>query len=55
MNKMRVYRAANNFASIFSKGFGVIAEVNDLSGTDKSEVQWIEEEEEPFVLIIVER
>jgi len=54
MRVMRVNGAANNFTAVFSETFGVIAELNDLSGTDEGEIKRIEEEDQPFGFIIME-
>jgi len=33
---------------------GIVAEVNDFGGADEGEVKGIEEEKQPFVLVVVE-
>lgn len=52
MHEMRVNRAANNLAVVLSKGFGVIAELYNLSGAYECEIEWIEEEQQPFGFVI---
>jgi len=37
---------------MFSEGFGVVAELDDFSGADEGEVQWIEKEQQPFGFVV---
>ena len=54
MNKVRVYRTANDLAIMHSEGFGVVAELYDLGGAYKWEIERIEEEQQPFGFVICE-
>jgi hypothetical protein len=50
VDEVRVNRAANNFATVFSELGSLVGELNDFSGADKGEVERIEEEKQPFAL-----
>lgn len=52
MTEVRVNRAAKHLAVVFSKKFGLVGELNDLSWADKGEVEWIEEKEPIFIFEI---
>lgn len=47
---MRVHRAGDNLAVVVSKLRNAVGEGDKFCWTDKGEVQWIEEKEDPFAL-----
>lgn len=48
MSKLRVDRSSNNLTVNLAKLLNSIAESYDLSGTDKSKIQWVEEQNHIF-------
>lgn len=54
MDKLRISRAANNFSVDLAESFSGITETNDFSRAYKGEVKGVEEQKNPFSLVLFE-
>ena len=54
MDKLRISRAANNFSVDLAESFSGIVETNDFSRAYEGEVEWVEEQKNPFSLVLFE-
>jgi len=52
MDKLRISRAANNFSVDLAESFSGVVETNDFSRAYKGEVEWVEEQKNPFSLVL---
>ena len=52
MWEFRVDWDSQNFASDFFELFGLVAEGDDFGWADESEVEWVEEEDDIFSLVV---
>ena len=54
VDEVRVDGASDDLAAVLSEVFGVVAELDNLGGADEGEVKGVEEEHQPFVLVVLE-
>ena len=54
MAKVGVDGASNNFTADLPKELGLVGEFNDFCGADEGEVEWIEKQQQVFVLEVME-
>jgi hypothetical protein len=52
---LRVDRAAKYLTACLFELFGFVGEVQNFSGTNKSKVEWVEEQQQILVLIVIKR
>lgn len=53
MDEVRVDRAAEHLTVVISEFFGLIAELNNFGGADEGEVERVEKEQNPLVLVVI--